>query len=628
MYKLLLLLILLSSTLLSESSESMDSLLDDFAKKSDFSVNTKKDNSGELLLYTRKDLEDMQVRTLNDIVNDIPFFGYAENNFGNPDFFNIGGLYSGTNMIHLYIDNQEISYGIFLSAYGIFGNIDLDFVDHIEIYMISPSYAQTLNSNTILIKLYSKDASRDAGGRVTLKYGSRDTHQETLTYSQNFTSFNYYAYGSHLVENRMPYDSFNDVELSNDRKDIHLFATLKTQDDLIQINYLKREQDAFASMALTAIPQDAYTQTEYFHIGYEREILDNLDFQINYNSTSFNFNHIDSMKNAPIQKFKNEITDKVISAKLQYKMNFENNKILMGINSNYNYFTNKEQINNTQYPKSDYTKQNRTTIFLEDEFDIFDNTLLIAGGKYVYTQNNSDIKDDNYLSHRVGLIYKDNSSIVKFFHTCDELAIFPYAYTSNVYQGKELYNQNIRSSTFSVANRDTPLLAKLTLSYIENTNLISLDFTQTPTAITSHTKTMKDYLTYLNINYTFNQNHEVKSQLAYGKITNIYGGGDIAIINGYLRLFNSFNKFKLFNEFYLFNQLHDAQTDLTVSYSIALSYEYSEELKLSLKANNLFYSAEKKYLPITSNPNNNYQIEPLMHQTEDRVVLGKIEYLF
>ncbi len=168
-------LLLLTSLLMADE---IDVMLKEYAQKSDLSEETKKEDSGELILYTRSDLDRMQARNLKDVVKQYHYFGYYENRYANTDMNPTALMPSNSSMMRVYIDDQEVASGLTSSGYSLLGNIELDFVDHIEIYKAAPSYSFTVEPILILIRLYSKSAERDEGGSLSSLRQSRKQSRE------------------------------------------------------------------------------------------------------------------------------------------------------------------------------------------------------------------------------------------------------------------------------------------------------------------------------------------------------------------------------------------------------------------------------------------------------------------
>lgn len=91
---------------ISVNANEIDALLESYQTESELFKKTKDESAEHLTVYTRDDLEMMQVETLKDILKSI----------------------------RIYLNQNELILPIFGSGVSLFGNIDMDFIDHVEIY--------------------------------------------------------------------------------------------------------------------------------------------------------------------------------------------------------------------------------------------------------------------------------------------------------------------------------------------------------------------------------------------------------------------------------------------------------------------------------------------------------------
>ena len=121
------------------ASNIFDELLIDIELKNDLSQKTKKANNGIVTVITRSDLNMMNAKHLRDILKTTEI-GYNISRYGLVDPNMKGFSPFASSNIRVYIDNQEISSSLYGSGLTILGDIDLGFVDHIEIYTANPSF--------------------------------------------------------------------------------------------------------------------------------------------------------------------------------------------------------------------------------------------------------------------------------------------------------------------------------------------------------------------------------------------------------------------------------------------------------------------------------------------------------
>ncbi len=164
-----------------EASE-IHKLIDDFSQKNDYSQKTIDENKGHLVLFAREKLENMHAKTLKDVFKTTPVVYYHENRYGLPDPLS-NGTYTPylSSFIRLYVDGIEITQGWIGSGLLLYGDINIDFADHIEFYYMAPSLETSAEPAYLTIFLYSKDPSQDSGNKIGLIQGDNGYNAQSYT---------------------------------------------------------------------------------------------------------------------------------------------------------------------------------------------------------------------------------------------------------------------------------------------------------------------------------------------------------------------------------------------------------------------------------------------------------------
>jgi len=177
-------------------AEDIDNLLNDFKLSSELSNKTKDEAAGNLIVYTRDDIERMQANTLKDLLKSLRFLGYKENRMGQADIFNADPNLFNSSTARIYLNDHELFDPLLGSGFAFFGDMELDFIDHVEIYQGFPSFEIATEPATVVIRLYSKTAEHDAGGKIKAQMGSYGSNLLSTYYAQEFEDFSYFAYAS------------------------------------------------------------------------------------------------------------------------------------------------------------------------------------------------------------------------------------------------------------------------------------------------------------------------------------------------------------------------------------------------------------------------------------------------
>jgi len=102
-------------------AQDIDSLLQNYKEESDHSNKTKDESAGNLIVYTRDDLERMQVESLKDILKSLRLFSYFENRLGQTDILNADPLSYYSKSVRIYLNENELLTSIAGSGLITFG---------------------------------------------------------------------------------------------------------------------------------------------------------------------------------------------------------------------------------------------------------------------------------------------------------------------------------------------------------------------------------------------------------------------------------------------------------------------------------------------------------------------------
>ena len=293
MLKLFHLCMVLSLLSISAYSEEIDSLLSAYEKASELSNKTKDEAAGNLIVYTRDDLERMQANTLKDIIKSLRFFHYAENRMGQPDMLNQDPITYYSKSVRLYLNDNELYTPLAGSGFVHFGDMELDFIDHIEIYEGFPSFDFGIEPATIVIRLYSKTAEHDAGGRVRAQGGTYGANMESAYYADEFDGFSYFAYASRYDNERKEFSHDGETLKRNSRRE-RVFASIASENHRLDIHGYHQKGDAFLGTLTGATPQDTATRTRYISVASHSTFQDKtltLDLSFLNKTGDYDFNY-------------------------------------------------------------------------------------------------------------------------------------------------------------------------------------------------------------------------------------------------------------------------------------------------------------------------------------------------
>jgi len=212
-------------------------LLTQIEKKEDLSLKTKQESVGIVYVITRYQLDMMQARTLGDVLKNT-IIGYNVSKYGLLDPWSIEGVPYGSNGIRIFIDDQEITTARYDNGLFLFSDIDLSFVDHIEIYYLTPSYKITTEPSYVVIRLFSKCPKRDEG--KSLKFlTSFEDYSTSFNYG-NFPVFGHISY-SHIEHEK----KYKNYLISKNNDNVHLYLKYKNKYGKVILNAIYQDRDPF-----------------------------------------------------------------------------------------------------------------------------------------------------------------------------------------------------------------------------------------------------------------------------------------------------------------------------------------------------------------------------------------------
>ena len=247
----------------------VEKLMDDFSQKNDLSQKTIDENKGHLVLFTREKLESIHAKTLKDVFKTTPVVYYHENRYSLPDPLS-GSSFSPyrSNFIRLYIDGVEITQGWMGSGLLLYGDININFVDHIEFYYMTPSFETSTEPAYLTIFLYSKDPSQDSGNSLTLMQGDNGYNAQSYSYGDETEDYSYMINLSHTDAKRGKIENGTSTPLSRDFERTQLFGYIKNEDQIFHLQVLKKDTDSLAGMSADATPEVSEGDYLNIHMDY------------------------------------------------------------------------------------------------------------------------------------------------------------------------------------------------------------------------------------------------------------------------------------------------------------------------------------------------------------------------
>jgi len=626
MRKLLLFILLITIS----SAQDLDTLLEEYRNESELSKKTKNESAGNLIVYTRDDLERMQVESLKDILKSLRLFAYLENRLAQTDLLNSDPITYNSKSIRIYLNEHELLTAVTGSGLILFGDIEMDFIDHIEIYEGFPSFEFGIEPATVVIRLYSKTPKHDEGGRVKFRAGSNGSHKENIYYAHHEKDLSYFFYANKTT-NKLDHYTHDQQSVQRDKTTTRFFASLSKENHKIELHAMKVNGDAFLGSFVGATPNDTAIQTSFLNITSSSTFLqDTLMFNMSYiqskNKLNYNYdqNTLFLSGLGYVTSFDQTLTGEDFTTSLDKKWEIANHSITTGIQYRYKTFDLSDIKFNHQAPLIDqtYDVENIYSFYLEDSISLNEKHLIIASIMSQFYDRNKNVKDINTQQIRLGYIYTNKQWVSKTFLSSQEFSPEPYMTISPAYGNSNLnadvYTSIFQEFTYKYERTST----KLVLSYGTNENYPVYDINTHK--MENHTGLIHGSSAAVEWAMSFREKDKINLQVNYFRVEDAYNNGEYGNWYNYVaRMLNSVGKYDIFNELVI-NQGYDfGKTPTGYNYSLGVKYNYNKDLHINFKAENIFDSGLTHNYWIDPTTNNSIRVP-----TIERSVFFGMEYLF
>lgn len=603
---------------------SIEGLLNTIEKKSDLSEKTKLENSGFSTIYTRNDLDMMQVKYLSDIYK-YTMDGYRTSRYGLPDPLTYGPVPFSSSMIRVFIDDQEITTAMYGSGMVILGDLDLGFADHIEVYNLSTSFVYSSEPTSTLIRIFSKKADRDAGGSVKGIVTSRGGSTQNVQYIGKENETDYLARISSSYDKRKEYETSKE-DLDRDVKRYNLFTSIKDDTQSVLINASKTNKGGWVGPSADASLDTSKIESEDSHIGYSKT-FDDIKFSLAYDGLKDHARYQDSplfyQKGVPINSIESKATSSALSAELKYNTTLGDHHIITGAKYRYKMIKfDMMQMNGVDVPQDGHTRQSIGSLFVEDSYAFADNIVGTLGAQSSNVDNNGGYENEDVQMLRAGITYTNDQWTSKSFIFHTESYIEPYLIGSFYMKSAYPEKMTLDSIAQEFKYEDGPSLYEFFISYawIQDAPYVNANMrVDTADATTTHLSS------YLQYTYHYDAINKITLAYRYKEIDHAGYHQEFRNHQVILRNQNRYHKFDFFEEMFVTRSEYYDNTGFDLT--LGVRYNISDNLIVSLKGQNLLNKAEKQTLSrfdfTTFTP-----MEPLKIPIQERIVMLGVEWLF
>ncbi len=611
------------TTSLYANSMDIDYLLESYKVESDLSKITKSESNGFVDIFTREDMERMQARTLADIMKlfTVPYI--SRSNINSTMFVKPSQKSMPTSAVRIFVNDHDITASVYQSGALICGSITLDAIDHIEVYRSSASVEFGNEPSSIVIKLYTKDPSREEGGKVRVS-GDGDGSSYISGYiGQTLQSdISYFVYGN---TNQMKRDVYYNqgYPIKSDSTNANLYAGINYKSWDVEFGYFQTKTDPFLGMGKDVTPSGGSTDTRYSYIHLTKKFanefrlqasIDLVDSQANMQDMSgiyagdFGF----------VQDYSMDVADKIYSLILDKTFKTYSNSLYIGgfVKHKHTEVKGDFDTNSTDF-RAHY---NLYSLYIEDKYNFTPTTMGILSLKRDYYRYEEDeIDDKNEYIFRLGLIKNIANLQLKTFYTRTYYTSPIISLYSDGTNAPLITNRKLKSAqptlySLGARYKEKNQLANFRVSYIELSNPIKYD---TNAGFINGDKTF--FIQY-EVSYTYK--FDLKNKLT---VDAYHGRRKDAMeysppYGGHIIVYNSYKKFDFFNMLDYRAPYSDYGIDVEASYdwTSSVRYHYTKDLLFGIKGENILDKGYKQVYKGLSYPISVF----------DRKVWFNVEYQF
>lgn len=595
----LILLLLFLFSVSSYSQNNIDSLLMNLAQEDDLSMQTKKEGAGTVLVFTRQDLDRLQVRSLKELLDYLPYFRYNEDSSGFSSPFYVPYQPSRAALLRVYINDRELTNPFYGSSLQVFGRMNISYIDHVEIYSGGISFGFGIETAATTIKLYTKDPEREDTNLIGVLAGTNGTSE---VYGYSAKSFEDFSYLLHINRRDLNRDKINKngYELSRDSLNNNIFMLFKNGNYRAELQAVKGDTDAFLGNSVGMMPEknDASYNYLYGALHFNTDD-DSINAYMNFarSNSSTKERTDDFIGIGPFGIYQNldiEVTEEISDIHFMKKWENDTNTLLLGITGRYKHFSiDKLKYDSLDVPIAKYNQEFILSPFIEISHMFNPGNMMMFSFKYDNYDRNGEIDDSYLFNGRLAYIYNTKNFSAKFFLSYGEFAPEPYLIFNNILLGvnTNLGNEKSTSIGLEFNYKQEDLSTSLILSKGIATNALYNDF------VNPGYKNFKGDFSHNSIElkskYSISQFSQIDTSI---ELVDTCREDDISKthttnLRGYVSLLNTFGKFSLANSLHYYGLDHSDANGAGYNYNAAITYNYNRDLSFFIKGTNILGKA-------------------------------------
>ena len=578
--------------------DSLKALLTLYQEKSKLSNITKQESAGVLEIIDQERIHMSQARTLKDLFKTISILHYVRTP-NNMDIFLFGsGSYLDTSSVRLYINDHDVTSASFGSALLIWGDMPVEFIDHIEIYKGTSSIDFGNEVGVLVIRVYTKLAQREEDQKVRLTKDSRGGESLDYYYAHTLSdSSTLFAYASAFKENAK--DRLRDgYRIDGDRKEGTFYLDYRHDLWRMESGYIDKRSDPFLGNGKLYHPIGGGLDAYHGYVHLTRSIEDG-KVELSYDRLHYDRTYLDAdgtyTSKGYVRDYRIWFEDEIYS--IAAKRRFVAGKLSTLIGG---FFKIKETESKGRFDAMRSEWSNRlyqSSLYLEERYDLLSTLSFIGSVKldsYRYEHGNDGLRP----TLRVGAIYKEEEWMAKLF--ASRVFIPPAMY--KLYSKEGLPFRGNEGLKFKKVDLVTASLEKSSERWEifckTGTHLLKNTLYFDPRFGGCHTSDRGVRTAFMEIGgrYHFSPNDWLRVDMSKNKNSK---GNFSPSFKTIMQLYNRHDRWELYNSLIYYGPYThhyiggSDRVDGALCYNIAVRYDVSDDLSVGLRGENVLHDGLK-----------------------------------
>jgi iron complex outermembrane receptor protein len=405
------------------SSVSIEELLKEYEKAE--ALKTVSKNLGITVVFTRDDIEKLQLYTLADVLKLIPVGSYYVNNFGVGQFVFAGVDTQSINyQTRIYLNGHELSSINTSSPFLTYDYFPLDNIDKIEVYLTYGNSPLSAENGLLIIKMYSKDPKKENVSTLRTTFDTKNSYTFSFSDARQISPETSYFLMASVSDLKFE-KQLNNLNRNQRRK--HFYLKLNYLDTSFQLSGSDVKRGLFAGFSPDFSPDYGGIRSTGIFASISQKMLDDKSLKIlfsfdyqrrNYEESNTDYGvlflpYVNNKNGIPIY-----LNDVRTFAKNTFNIEktFKLDRHFLDINLIYqNYQQNAEgrkiiyppNITVFNYEPKYVEESNFSSVYLDDTYKITSNLNFNLNVKYSYYSWSRN-KDTGVLNFKSGFLYNYN----------------------------------------------------------------------------------------------------------------------------------------------------------------------------------------------------------------------------